>query len=198
MYLCTWIWFTSESYFRLTLLKLIVGLGNPGSKYEKTRHNAGFLVLDQILAQVGGSWQGRKFDAEWARAPLLGHDCLFLKPQTYMNLSGRSVVPALRFYKLEPQDLAVLHDDIDVPFGKVKTRMGGGHGGHNGIRSILGDLGAENFARLKLGVGRPSSGQAAVVDWVLTDFSPSELAEVQGQMVTETLQRLQGVFQQST
>lgn len=178
-------------------MKLIVGLGNPGPKYENTRHNAGFLILDRILARVGGNWQGRKFDAEWARASLLGQDCLFLKPQTFMNLSGRSVAPALRFYKLEAQDLVVLHDDIDVPFGKVKTRMGGGHGGHNGIRSILGELSAENFARLKLGVGRPSPGQAGVVDWVLTDFSLAELAEIQGQMVEDSLQRLQGIFHQN-
>ncbi len=179
-------------------MKLLVGLGNPGQKYEKTRHNAGFLVVDQVLSRVGGTWAGKKFEAEWARASVLGQDCLFLKPQTFMNLSGRSVAPALRFFKLETQDVVVLHDDIDVPFGKVKTRMGGGHGGHNGIRSLLAELGTEEFARLKLGVGRPGPNQIGVIDWVLTDFSPQDLADIQGSMVDESLLRLQGIFQQSS
>lgn len=179
-------------------MKLIVGLGNPGQKYEKTRHNAGFLVLDQILQRCGGSWQGRKFDAEWARCPLLGEDSLFLKPQTFMNLSGRSVAAALRFFKAQVGDVVVLHDDIDVPFGKVKARMGGGHGGHNGIRSLLAELSQDDFGRIKLGVGRPDPAVPGpgVVDWVLTDFSPLELNAIVGPMVDESLQRLQGMFRQ--
>jgi PTH1 family peptidyl-tRNA hydrolase len=179
-------------------LKLIVGLGNPGAKYQKTRHNAGFLVLDAIADRSRISWQGRKFDAEWARGSLLGEDCLFLKPQTFMNLSGRSVAPALRFYKLQVSDVVVLHDDIDVPFGKVKTRMGGGHGGHNGIKSLLAELGSEQFSRVKLGVGRPQAERGPVVsDWVLMDFLTNELEVVETSMVDETLLRLQGIIQQT-
>lgn len=179
-------------------MKLIVGLGNPGQKYEKTRHNAGFLVLDRILARSGGDWQGKKFEAEWARCPLLGEDALFLKPLTFMNLSGRSVRAAATFYKVQVSDVIVLHDDIDVPFGKVKARMGGGHGGHNGIRSMLAELGAENFGRVKLGVGRPEAGVPGpgVVDWVLTEFASAELETIEGPMVDESLQRIQGMFRQ--
>ena len=178
-------------------MKLIVGLGNPGAKYEKTRHNAGFLVLDAMLDRARISWQGRKFDADWARGSLLNEDCLFLKPQTFMNLSGRSVAPALRFYKLQVSDVVVLHDDIDMSFGKVKTRMGGGHGGHNGIRSLLAELGSDQFSRIKLGVGRPAAERGPQVsDWVLMDFLGSELEAVQTTMVDEAMLRLEGIFQQ--
>ncbi len=175
-------------------MKLIVGLGNPGDKYSKNRHNAGFLILDQILSRARESWLGRKFDADFARAPVVGADCLLLKPQTFMNLSGRSVMQALRFYKIAMEDVIVLHDDIDVPFGKVKARTGGGHGGHNGIRSIMEESGAENFARIKLGVGRPQSGRPDVSNWVLGDFTVDELIQVENQMVDEALIRLQGLI----
>ncbi len=175
-------------------MKLIVGLGNPGDKYFKTRHNAGFLILDQILSRIGGSWQGKKFDGEFARGTLSGEDCLLLKPQTFMNLSGRSVTQAQRFFKIVIEDVIVLHDDIDVPFGKVKARTGGGHGGHNGIRSIMAESGAENFARVKLGVGRPQATRPDVSNWVLSDFSVDELIQLENEMVSETLIRLQGLF----
>jgi PTH1 family peptidyl-tRNA hydrolase len=180
-------------------LKLIVGLGNPGSKYKTTRHNAGFLILDQILHRNNVSWQGKKFDSEFGRMRLLGEDCLLLKPQTFMNLSGKSVAQACRFFKLESEDVVVLHDDVDVPFGKVKARMGGGAGGHNGIRSTISELGSEDFARLKLGVGKPSGDKAQmdVADWVLANFSDEELNVVEKAMVDETLLRIQGIFQQS-
>ncbi len=180
-------------------MKLLVGLGNPGSKYQTTRHNAGFLILDQILQKHGASWQGKKFDAEFGRMRLFGEDCILLKPQTFMNLSGKSIAQAARFFKLESEDVLVLHDDVDVPFGKVKTRMGGGAGGHNGIRSTISELGTEDFARIKLGVGKPSGEQARmdVADWVLAGFTDEELKTVEKAMVDETLLRIQGVFQQS-
>ncbi|MCX6128843.1 MAG: aminoacyl-tRNA hydrolase [Proteobacteria bacterium] len=176
-------------------MKLIVGLGNPGGKYFKTRHNAGFLVLDQILFKAGGHWQGSKFDSEYARAPVCGIDSVLIKPQTFMNLSGRSVVKALQFFKISSADLVVLHDDIDVPFGKVKARQGGGHGGHNGIRSILTETGAENFGRIKLGVGRPQSDRIDVADWVLAEFANDELLQIEGPMVDEAMLRIKGLFQ---
>lgn len=179
-------------------LKIIVGLGNPGQKYEKTRHNAGFLVIDALLGRAGGSWQGKKFDADWSRCTLLGQDSLFLKPQTYMNLSGRSVAAAMRFFKAKVEDVIVLHDDIDVPFGKVKARIGGGHGGHNGIRSLLADLGGEAFSRIKLGVGRPSQEGPEVVDWVLSEFTKAELDHVAGLMVDESILRIEGLIKQAT
>lgn len=177
-------------------MKLIVGLGNPGSKYEKNRHNAGFLVLDQILSRNGGSWQGKKFDAEWARMTFLGEDCLFLKPQTFMNLSGRSIAQAMRFFKAQVSDVLVVYDDVDVPFGKVKTRMDGGHGGHNGIRSSIAELGSDAFARVKLGVGRPPHPAMDVASFVLADFAANELEQLEGPMVDEAVLRIQGIFQQ--
>ena len=178
-------------------MKLIVGLGNPGGKYLKTRHNAGFLVLDQILCQADLRWQGNKFDAEFARASLYGVDCLLLKPQTFMNLSGRSLSKALQFFKAALSDVVVLHDDIDLPFGQVKTRLNGGHGGHNGIRSILAEAGADGFARIKLGIGRPQAERPDVADWVLAEFTAEELLHVESIMVTETVMRLQGLLQNS-
>ncbi len=180
-------------------MKLLVGLGNPGSKYFTTRHNAGFLILDQIVSRQKESWQGKKFDAEFGRMRLFGEDCLLLKPQTFMNLSGKSIAQACRFFKVDSSDVLVLHDDVDVPFGKVKARMGGGAGGHNGIRSTIAELGTETFARLKLGVGKPSGDLAKmdVADWVLANFTADELKTIEGAMVDETLMRIQGIFQQA-
>ena len=176
-------------------MKLLVGLGNPGGKYCKTRHNAGFLVLDEILSRAGVGWQGKKFDADYARASVCGVDCLLLKPQTFMNLSGRSVAKAIQFLKVEMTDLVVLHDDIDIAFGRVRARQGGGHGGHNGIRSILAETGADNFGRIKLGVGRPESGRPDVADWVLAEFTAEEILQVEGIMVDEAVLRIKGLFQ---
>ena len=180
-------------------MKLIVGLGNPGNKYLNTRHNAGFLILDQIVSRQKEAWLGKKFDSEFSRMRLLGEDCFLLKPQTFMNLSGKSIAGACRFFKIEIRDVLVLHDDVDVPFGKVKARMGGGAGGHNGIRSTISELGSEDFARLKLGVGKPSGDLAKmdVADWVLANFSAEELLVVEQAMVDETLLRIQSIFHQS-
>ena len=136
-------------------MKLIVGLGNPGPKYEITRHNAGFLVLDEVAKRFDVGWSGQRFQGELAKGNIHGETCVLLKPMTFMNLSGRSVAQALRFFKIDESDLIVLHDDIDVPSGKVKARTGGGHGGHNGIRSIIAETGLKDFFRIKLGVGRP-------------------------------------------
>ena len=109
-------------------MKLIVGLGNPGAKYEITRHNAGFLMLDLLVDDFKADRQGKKFEAELAKGEMLGQSCIFVKPQTFMNLSGKSVAAALAFYKVAPEDMIVLHDDIDMEAGKVKAREGGGHG----------------------------------------------------------------------
>jgi PTH1 family peptidyl-tRNA hydrolase len=176
-------------------LRLIVGLGNPGTKYYKTRHNAGFLLLDQLLSTLKTDWQGKKFEAEWARVIVADQDCLLLKPQTFMNLSGKAVAQAMRFYKLSPENIIVVHDDIDMPLGKVKIRIGGGHGGHNGIRSIMDELSADSFARLKLGVGRPEGKFPAVSDWVLSDFADSELDLLSGPMFKDSLDRLKSLLQ---
>jgi peptidyl-tRNA hydrolase, PTH1 family len=177
-------------------VKLIVGLGNPGNKYESTRHNAGFLALDEMLEQKGGSWEGQKWNAAIAKLDLFGERCILLKPQTFMNLSGRSVAPAMNFYKIEPEDVYVVYDDIDMPSGKVKTKKGGGHGGHNGVRSIIKETGNSDFVRIKLGVGRPdpSKTKIDVSDWVLGKMNEEELSHLKSEMMDGVLLRLKEQF----
>src|SRR5512137_2780141 len=152
--------------------KLIVGLGNPGSKYLWTRHNAGFMVLDQFCQSTGIAVARKNFSALLGEGSFQGERLLLLKPQTFMNLSGRSVNPALHFHKLSLQDLIVIHDDLDIPFGRVKLKEGGGHAGHNGLRSLMQVLGGGEFVRVRIGVGRPVHGDAA--DYVLNNFSRNE------------------------
>ena len=152
--------------------KLIVGLGNPGSKYQWTRHNAGFMVLDRLADIAGISVARKKFSGFYGEGDWQGDHLLLLKPLTFMNLSGRSVVEALRFHKLHLKDVLVIHDDLDIPFGKVKFKEGGGHAGHNGLRSLVAELGSGDFTRVRVGIGRPSRGD--VVDYVLNRFTDDE------------------------
>lgn len=152
--------------------KLIVGLGNPGPKYQGTRHNAGFMVLDRLAHEAEIHVTRKAFGGFYGEGNFQGERLLLLKPQTFMNLSGRSVAEALRFHKLAPSDLVVVHDDIDIPFGRVKLKDGGGHGGHNGLRSLMQELGGGQFVRIRIGVGRPVHGDTA--DYVLTNFSRDE------------------------
>ena len=152
---------------------VIAGLGNPGPKYQWTRHNAGFLFLDRLAHLEGLSIVRKQFGgltAEWERK---GKRLVLLKPQTFMNLSGRSVMPALQFYKLKPEQLIVVHDEIDLPLGTARLKQGGGHGGQNGLRSIMEQLGRGDFLRLRLGIGRPLYGE--VTNHVLGTFSPVEM-----------------------
>jgi len=178
-------------------MKLLVGLGNPGPKYEVTRHNAGFLLLDVLAADSKTKWtMDQKLQGEVCRGSVIGEPCIFLKPMTFMNLSGRSVGSVMRFYKIRPEDVVVLHDDIDVPAGKVRARTGGGHGGHNGIRSIIGETGVSEFHRIKLGLGRPPE-QWDTADWVLQDMSDEELRVLKGEMVKDVYVRLKQIFDQT-
>jgi PTH1 family peptidyl-tRNA hydrolase len=154
--------------------KLIIGLGNPGPKYQWTRHNAGFMVLDHLARIMGVAVAKKSFSGLFGDGEWCGERLLLLKPQTFMNLSGRSAAEALRFHKLTLSDLVVIHDDIDIPFGRVKIKEGGGHGGHNGLRSLMQELGGGEFVRVRIGVGRPAHGDAA--DYVLANFSPGEMA----------------------
>ncbi|HOP41660.1 MAG TPA: aminoacyl-tRNA hydrolase [Geobacteraceae bacterium] len=154
-------------------VKLIVGLGNPGSKYLWTRHNAGFMVLDRLSQLAGIELSRKSFSGFCGEGFWQGHRLFLLKPQTFMNLSGRSVAEAARFYKLSEEDILVVHDDLDIPFGCVRLKKGGGHGGHNGLRSIQAVLGARDFQRLRIGIGRPVYGD--VVDYVLNPFPASEM-----------------------
>jgi PTH1 family peptidyl-tRNA hydrolase len=154
--------------------KLIVGLGNPGPKYLWTRHNAGFIVLDRFAGLTGISVNKKNFSGLYGEGNFKGHRILLLKPQTFMNLSGRAVAEALRFHKLDLTDLLIIHDELDIPFGQVKFKENGGHGGHNGLRSLHQLLGGGNYARLRVGIGRPLHGDMA--DYVLNNFAREELA----------------------
>ena len=160
-----------------TLDLLIAGLGNPGREYERTRHNVGWLVLDELARRHGGSWRS-KFSGSLAEVRLGDARLALLKPETYMNESGRSVGAAARFFKVEPEQLLVVHDDVDLEPGRLQARDGGGLAGHNGLRSLAQHLGSQDFLRLRIGVGRPGRGdQRSVSDWVLSPFAPEEDVE---------------------
>ncbi|MCX6108195.1 MAG: aminoacyl-tRNA hydrolase [Proteobacteria bacterium] len=174
-------------------MKLIVGLGNPGPKYETTRHNAGFLLLDQIAQRAKINWEASKFQGLIGRGSLWGESSILLKPLTFMNLSGRSVGAVMRFFKIEVRDLVVIFDDVDVPAGKVRARVGGGHGGHNGVRSIIDETGLVEFHRLKLGVGRPPEGWDTA-DWVLGAMTDTELLGLQEGMLKDVDIRMKQIF----
>lgn len=156
---------------------LVVGLGNPGREYERHRHNVGFMVADELARRHAGSWRG-KFSGRLAEIRIDDHRVGVLKPETYMNESGRSVSAAARFFKLEPDAILVVHDESDLEPGRLQARRGGGLAGHNGLRSVAGSLGTPEFLRLRVGVGRPARGdRRPLADFVLSDFEPHEDAE---------------------
>jgi PTH1 family peptidyl-tRNA hydrolase len=157
-----------------TLDLLVAGLGNPGREYERTRHNAGWLVLDELARRHGGSWRS-KFSGSLAEVRLGELRLALLKPETYMNESGRSLGAAARYFKVPSEQVLVVHDDVDLEPGRLQARAGGGLAGHNGLRSLAQHLGSQDFLRLRIGVGRPGRGDPrSVADWVLSSFDPEE------------------------
>ena len=156
---------------------LVVGLGNPGREYARNRHNVGYLVVDELARRHGGSWR-QKFSGQLAEIRLDGHKVALLKPETFMNESGRAVSGAMRFFKLEPSEVLVVHDEGDFDLGRLELKVGGGLGGHNGLRSIAQHLKTQDFLRLRLGVGRPERGDPRpLADYVLSNFEPQDDAE---------------------
>ncbi|HKP17238.1 MAG TPA: aminoacyl-tRNA hydrolase [Gaiellaceae bacterium] len=185
-----------------TLDLLVAGLGNPGREYAVTRHNVGWMVLDELARRRGGSWRS-KFSGQLAEVRLEGRRLALLKPETYMNESGRSIAAAARFFKSEPASLLVAHDDVDLEEGRLQARLGGGLAGHNGLRSIARELGSQDFLRLRIGVGRPARGdRRPVADYVLAPFAPetdvealvSRAADAVEALVTEGLEAAQQRF----
>ena len=157
-----------------TLDLLVVGLGNPGREYERTRHNAGWLVVDELARRHDGSWRS-KFSGSLAEVRLGERRLALLKPETYMNESGLSAAAAARYFKVPEESILVVHDDVDLEPGRLQARLGGGLAGHNGLRSLAQDLGTQDFLRLRIGVGRPGRGDPrSVADWVLSPFAPEE------------------------
>lgn len=158
-------------------MKLIVGLGNPGPKYLNTRHNIGFLVVDAMAQEESLDFKAEHF-ALTKKITLEQQPCLLVKPQTFMNLSGQSVRALMDYYKINLEDLLVIHDEVDLPFQQLRFQIRRGHGGHNGIRNVHQVLGTDNYARLKLGVGRPTHPSQEVANYVLESFSKSEFNEL--------------------
>jgi len=151
---------------------LVVGLGNPGREYARNRHNVGWLVADELVRRHGGSFRS-KFSGSLAELRLGDERIAVLKPETYMNESGRSVAAAARFFKVPPDDVLVVHDEADLDIGRLQVRKGGGLAGHNGLRSVAASLGTPDFLRLRVGVGRPERGdRRPLADFVLSDFDP--------------------------
>ena len=151
---------------------IIAGLGNPGKKYENTRHNMGFLAVDLLAEKYGIRIDKIKFKALVGEGRIAGQKVLLVKPQTYMNLSGQSIVEVMNFYKVEIENLIVIYDDIDIPTGTIRLRKKGSAGGHNGIKDIISATGSDEFCRLKIGIQHPQ--RQRVVDWVLTPFSKTD------------------------
>lgn len=151
---------------------LVVGLGNPGKRYACTRHNIGLRAVEEVVDRLGGSWRGR-----WHGRVCETRDgderIALLAPETFMNESGRSVSPAMRFYKLPPERLVVVHDELDLPLGDIRAKSGGGLAGHNGLRSVVQAIGTQDFLRVRIGIGRPERGDPRpVAGWVLQPFAP--------------------------
>ena len=173
-----------------TLDLLVVGLGNPGREHERDRHNVGWMVADELARRMDGRWRA-KFSGQLAEFRLDGLRLALLKPETFMNDSGRSVAAATRFFKVEPGSLLVVHDDVDLEPGRLQARVGGGLAGHNGLRSLAQALGTQEFLRLRIGVGRPGRGDPrSVADYVL---SPFELEEDVGALVSRAADAVETV-----
>jgi peptidyl-tRNA hydrolase, PTH1 family len=157
---------------------LVVGLGNPGPRYETTRHNVGFLVADILAERIGAGFKvHKKSGAEVTTGRLGGRSVVLAKPRTYMNESGRHVGPLAKFYSVEPADVVVIHDELDIDFGRIRLKFGGGEGGHNGLRSIASALGTKDFQRVRIGVGRPPGRQDPAA-FVLENFNSKERPEL--------------------
>lgn len=153
-------------------MKLIAGLGNPGKEYANTRHNAGFMAMDLLADQCGVSLTSEKWEALVCSVRINGEAVLLMKPMTYMNLSGKAISQAVRFYQINPEDILILHDDMDIPVGDLRIRRKGSSGGQNGMKNIIQSLGTEEIARIRIGVDHDRSGHVA--DWVLSPIPKAE------------------------
>lgn len=169
--------FVSKKESSGTRMKLIVGLGNPGREYELTRHNIGFMAIDELAKRWNISLNEQKFKGVFGAGFVNGEKVILLKPLTYMNLSGESIRPLMDYYKIDVEDFVVMYDDLDIPVGKLRLRMKGSAGGHNGVKSTISHLGTQEFQRIRMGIDRPKNGMK-VVDYVLGRFASEEIPDV--------------------
>ena len=158
-------------------MKLIVGLGNPGKEYEKTRHNCGFRVIEKLEAEFGETCNKVKFQGLYTKVKYKGEDIILLKPTTYMNLSGQSVIEAMKFFKVNLEDIIVIYDDLDTEVGKIRLRETGNPGGHNGMKNVVQHLNSKNFKRVRVGIGRDM--QIKIIDYVLMKFPKADEAKME-------------------
>ena len=165
---------------------IIAGLGNPGSKYAKTRHNAGFMAVDLLAKNEGFEFKKAKFHALIADEYIAGTRCLVMKPQTMMNLSGEAILEAANYYNIPDEKIIIIYDDVSLDVGKIRVRRKGSAGGHNGIKSIISCLGSEDFPRVKIGVGKKPSPEYDMVNWVLGEI-PKELSEEYSQSINDAV-----------
>jgi PTH1 family peptidyl-tRNA hydrolase len=178
---------------------LIVGLGNPGVRYKLTRHNIGFLVIDALAEHIQAKLNLDDFNALTCKVKVAGHDVVLAEPQTFMNLSGQSVQPLMTYFKIPPENLLVIHDEVDLPFARIRMQKNRSHGGHNGVRDIHDKIGSD-YARLRLGVGRPTHPQMQVADFVLQNFSiqeQSQLADYIGNACDAVLDFIEDGFEKA-
>lgn len=159
-------------------MKIIAFLGNPGKKYNKNRHNAGFIIGKIFADNFNISVKKQDFQSEYGSGKIEGSEVLLIFPNTFMNNSGRAVSEAVNYYGIAAEDLIVVHDEIELPFGEIRIKSGGGHKGHNGIRSIIQHVGSSDFNRVRIGVGRPGNPEMEVADYLLSDFTDEELAGI--------------------
>ncbi|MBN2255940.1 MAG: aminoacyl-tRNA hydrolase [Deltaproteobacteria bacterium] len=160
-------------------MKLIAGLGNPGSKYRESKHNAGFLIADAVAEQWNIAFSSEKFDAIFGKGVIKSHPVIVAKPQTYMNLSGIAIERLARFFKVEGNDVIVIHDELDLEFGDIRIKVGGGDGGHKGLRSVIDCLGGPEHTRIRFGIGKPA-GKEMTERYVLEPFSEDEMKRMPG------------------
>ena len=175
-------------------MQLIAGLGNPGEKYRDNPHNIGFRTLDQLMDALNLEGFQRRFNSEFFRTNENGEVTLMLKPETFMNCSGEAIAECARYFKIPPDKILVISDDLDLPAGKARLRDSGGHGGHNGLRDIISVLGAKDFIRVRIGIGRPPRGNMDVAAWVLKDFSADESAAATNSNTNHGLANRRTVF----
>lgn len=159
-------------------MKCIIGLGNPGRKYENTRHNVGFMVIDELARRHHVTLDKSKFKNDYTIEFINGEKVMFVKPQPFMNLSGESVRPLIDYYNVDVEDIVILYDDLDLPAGKIRLRHQGGHGGHNGMRSLINHLGTKQFKRIRIGIGRPTDARP-IVDYVLQPFTKDQQKQIE-------------------
>lgn len=172
------------------MIKLVVGLGNPGAQYELNRHNIGWLVLDSLFDISSKQWKS-KFKGSYTDTTINNEKVFFLKPETFMNLSGESVASLCQFFKIKPQEILVLHDELDIPFGQIHFKQGGGLAGHNGLKSMAQVLGNQDFYRMRIGIGRPARG--SVSSWVLSNFPPEQDTEL-GVVLEKSAKAVEDLF----